>query len=229
MRTSAIVGLIGVLFGLAVIVQRGIAGLLDLDYVIVTLIGVLAIVQGIKYANEARKATFRYRETPDVESRESMPAPGDDIDDLIGDLRGLSRIRIERRREFHTRLIRVAKTTLLARGDYGSEGEAETAIADGTWTDDPVAAWFLGEQTSPPPIVRLRGLLGRDAEFQYASHRTIDAIAAAQDGAGRGTGPETRRPGTAAGSTSGGSDGKTRRTEESQPVDRQAETAGVGQ
>ncbi|QZP36917.1 DUF7269 family protein [Halobaculum magnesiiphilum] len=177
MRAVAALGVAAVAFGFVVVVQRGLAGLFDLTYVFVTGAGVLALVQGIRYANEARTVEHRATETGDPEDRYEVPVPGDDDDELIS-RGGFSRASIKRRREFHHHLREVAEETLRARGDY-ADGEVADAVDDGTWTDDPVAAWFLGTDISPPPRARLRRLLGADAEFRYGVVHTVDALSAA--------------------------------------------------
>jgi len=182
MRAAAAVGVAAVAFGFVVVAQRGVAGLFDLTYVFVTGAGVLALVQGLRYANDARTAEHRAIETGDPEERYGVPVPGDDADELLS-RRGFSRASIKRRREFHQQLRRVAEETLRARGDY-ADGEVSAAIDDGTWTDDPVAAWFLGSDVRPPPGARLRRLLGADAEFRYGVVHVVDALAAARSNAG---------------------------------------------
>ncbi|WP_435064612.1 DUF7269 family protein [Halobaculum sp. EA56] len=180
MRATAALGVAAVAFGFVVVVQRGLAGLFDLTYVFVTGAGVLALVQGLRYANEARTAERRATETGDPEERYEVPTPGDADDDLIS-RRGFSRASVKRRREFRRHLREVAVETLRTRGDYGDE-EAESAVDDGEWTDDPVAAWFVGADVRPPRAARLRRLLGSDVEFRFAAARTVDALVAARGG-----------------------------------------------
>ncbi|MFC6795539.1 hypothetical protein ACFQFH_15905 [Halobaculum halobium] len=172
----------------------------DLTYVFVTGAGVLALVQGLRYANDARTAEHRAVETGDPEDRYEVPAPGDDDDELIT-RRGYSRASIKRRREFHRHLRQVAEETLRARGDF-ADSEVATAIDDGGWTDDPVAAWFLGADVPQPPGARLRRLLGTDAEFRYGVVHTVDALVAASTGASVDT-----KAGARVGGESGGADG----------------------
>lgn len=179
MRATAVVGAVAVVFGFVVVIQRGIAGLFDLTYVFVTGAGILALVQGIRYANDARSVGARASETGDPEDRYEVPVPGDDDDELVSSS-GFSRSSIKRRREFHRHLHRVAAETLRSRGDYTAD-EVEAAVDGGTWTDDPVAAWFLGTDVPPPPAARVRSLIGSDVEFRFGVRRSVDALAAARD------------------------------------------------
>jgi hypothetical protein len=183
-RLSAALGVAAVAFGFVVVAQRGVAGLFDLTYVFVTGAGVLALVQGLRYANEARTAEHRAIETGDPEDRYEVPVPGDADDELIT-RQGFSRASVKRRREFHRHLRRVAEETLAARGDY-ADGKVSDAVDDGAWTDDPVAAWFLGSDVPPPRAARLRRLLGSDVEFRFGVARTVEALAAARSGDGAG-------------------------------------------
>lgn len=180
MRRTAVLGVLAVVFGFVVVLQRGLAGLFDLTYVFVTGAGVLALVQGLRYANEARTTDFRTTETGDPEDRYEVPVPGDADDEQVS-TRGFSRASVKRRREFHRHLRRVAVGTLRARGDYADD-EVKTAVDAGTWTDDPVAAWFLGNDVAPPRSARLRSLLGSDVEFRFGVARSVDALVEARVG-----------------------------------------------
>ncbi|ESP88136.1 DUF7269 family protein [Candidatus Halobonum tyrrellensis] len=183
MRATVVVGVVAVLFGFVVLVQRGLAGLLQLNYVFVTLVGVLALVQGLRFANESRMADRRATETADVEDRYRVPTPGDDVDALVSDAGGAARTSIKRRREFRRRLADAARETLRARGDYGTADVGE-ALEEGTWTADPVAAWFLADDGAVPlpASVRIRRVFGSGTEFRFAATRTIAAISAVQAG-----------------------------------------------
>jgi hypothetical protein len=181
-KLSEIGGLTLVGLGFFVLYTRGLVGLLNLSYVFVTGIGLLAALLGLNYFNVGRQTRRRATVVDDVEPRYEVPVPGDDTDELLADSRGLSRASIKRRREFHERLERVAHETLAARGDYPSEAAARRAVETGAWTDDPVAAWFLGDTPEPPLSVRLRGVLGSDTEFGFAARRTIAALGAVREG-----------------------------------------------
>ena len=182
MRTGVAVGLVAVVFGFTVVLQRGLAAPFgSMTYTFVMLVGALALVQGLRYASEARTVEARATATPDVEDRYEVPVPGSDVDQLLASAGGLSTGSVGRRRELHERLRAVTRETLLSRGDYAEAGAAD-ALADGTWTGDPVAAWFVGTDVPPPPSVRIRGLLGSDVEFTFAARRTVSALAAVRAG-----------------------------------------------
>lgn len=56
-------------------------------------------------------------------------------------------------------------------------GEAERRIKHGAWTDDELAAGFLGESVPVPLLARLRGWLDDESEAKRRLTRSIDAIA----------------------------------------------------
>ena len=182
MRKTVALGLVAVVFGFTVVVQRGLADAFgSMSYTFVMLVGAFALVQGLRYASDARDVDARATDTPDVEDRHEVPSPGSDVDELLAGAGGLTTVSIRSRRELHERVRRVARGTLLARGDY-DETSVSAALDGGTWTADPVAAWFLGTDVTPPPSVRVRGFLGSDAKFRFAAGRTVAALAAVRAG-----------------------------------------------
>ncbi len=92
------------------------------------------------------------------------PAPGDDL--AVLDRRSWLPLPPARRRRVRSRLRRAAIRTLVRTADC-SGANAESRIEAGTWTDDPVAAEFLG---SAPESVLDRLLFVRRAR------RTAQAI-----------------------------------------------------
>lgn len=56
--------------------------------------------------------------------------------------------------------------------------DAEAAVTRGEWTDDPVAAAFLGDERAPryPLGERLRGWVHPDRAFRRRVERTVDAV-----------------------------------------------------
>ncbi|QLG29051.1 hypothetical protein HUG10_16560 [Halorarum halophilum] len=182
MRRTVVLGLVAVVFGFTVVVQRGLADAFgSMSYTFVMLVGAFALVQGLRYASDARDADARATDTADVEDRHEVPSPGSDVDELLAGTGGLTTVSIRGRREFHERIRRVARETLLVRGDY-DETTVSEALDAGTWTADPVAAWFLGTNLAPPPAVRIRGFLGSDVEFRFGAERTVAALAAVRAG-----------------------------------------------
>lgn len=80
-------------------------------------------------------------------------------------------------REVRSRLYRTA-VEVVARTGAGSHEAAKQAIATGEWTDDRVAAAFLGDDTAPglPLRNRFRGWLRPDVAFEHRVERTVAAV-----------------------------------------------------
>lgn len=188
MNASDLVAAIGglcVVAGLASLAGYAVPGL-SATYVFVTFVGVVAGVQGLRYALRRRKVTVFETETGDAERRYRVPVPGDDADRELAlpggwrGRRGSSTVR-ERVRE-------AAVRTLVLR-DNCTEAEAEARIEEGTWTDDPVAARYLGADASVPLRTRLRLAVRGDVSTVRA-RRAVAAVGRLRDeGDGR---PESR-------------------------------------
>lgn len=117
---------------------------------------------------------------PDPEDVYAVPAPGASFDEFV-DGRGSVRERLFGDR--HSRLRERLRQTVLAtlmRTEGMSRDEARTAIAQGTWTDDPAAAAFLSDRQTPGTRARLLAVVRGESGFQHGARRT--AIAIAEDG-----------------------------------------------
>lgn len=181
MNVRELLGILLVAVGFLAVFDRTVASVFTLNGLFVAGVGLLAVVLGLNYFNTGRAVSRRSTPIEDVEPRYEVPVPGDEADETLSVVTGFSPDSIRNRRDFHQELRAVAVETLSARGDYANESAVETALRTGTWTDDPVAGWFLGEQQSPPLTVRVRGLLGADTEFAFAAKRTIGALVEARD------------------------------------------------
>ncbi|WP_224447637.1 DUF7269 family protein [Haloprofundus salilacus] len=181
MRTvTAFVGLLATVFGFAVVADRGLAGLFDLDYLVVTLVGALALVQGVRYGLKRRKTPFHATKTDDPELRYHVPTPGDDID--IDSASGRSLGRAQKQERVRERLREAALETLTGYGGLTLE-EAEARLDAGTWTDDPVAAAALQESPPRPSLAsRLRAMFRTESPFARSARRVVDELVAIQEG-----------------------------------------------
>ncbi|MFB6193565.1 MAG: hypothetical protein ABEI75_00745, partial [Halobaculum sp.] len=144
MKLREVLGVALVAVGFLALYVRWIADAFTLNGLFVSGVGLIAVVLGINYFRDGRRAERRSTPVEDVEPRYEVPTPGDRTDETLGAVGGLSPPSIRNRREFHGELRETAAETLAARGDYPSEAAADEALRTGTWTDDPVAAWFLG-------------------------------------------------------------------------------------
>ena len=177
------VGVAAVAAGVLMVVNPGFAGLIGTGYFAVTLVGLLALVQGFRVASARRKTEIAGLETPDVETVETMPTPGSDFDERIAALNtGPRRESIRKRRQIREALEAEALAAV-ARERNCSREEAEALVRAGTWTDDPHAATFLGGDDAPRPSLRerLRLAASTQSTFQHQARRTAVAVARAAD------------------------------------------------
>jgi len=178
-RLATVVGVVTVAAGLFV-VFGGPATRFDFNYTFVTLVGALAVVQGLRYGLERRSTDFEQSATADPELRVHVPVPGDGHDDDIAKSAGWSYRAKNRRQTVREHLKSVAVETVATRENV-TEAAARDRLEEGTWTTDPVAAAFLGPSTARPPIrEQLRARLRRESAFSYHARRTVGAIAELQ-------------------------------------------------
>lgn len=181
-RVALLLGVAATLFGLAVVVQRGLAATVSLDYLFVTLVGLLALVQGARLANERRSREGYAAETGDPERRFSVPTPGDELESELQGLGGWAPHGVEHRKRARQTLYETAVETLVTQTGVSRE-TAEERIDDGSWTDDPVAARFLSRNAPELPLrTRLRGLFSRGSAFSRGARHAVDALVRLQEG-----------------------------------------------
>ncbi|QLK26117.1 hypothetical protein HYG81_00350 [Natrinema zhouii] len=160
MNKYAIAGAGLVLIGLAFVAVPELTGPLGLGESFVSLIGVIALLQGLRTVQSRRHSDVRQTELPTPERPQALPTPGEEIDATIDS--GQVGYRREGR-ELRERLERAAIDALvLAEGL--TEDEAREALENGTWTDDPwAAAQFTNTMPDWTPWrVRLRATLRRN-------------------------------------------------------------------
>jgi len=173
------VGIAAVALGVVFAVQPGLAAAVGVDYAAVLLVGMIALVQGVRTAHARRSSDVHGAETPDVEAVETMPTPGDEFDQTVADLRsGPRRVLVRERSDLHDRIEEAAVTAVADRENCSREAARER-IADGTWTDDVHAAAFLGDEEAPsvPLVNRLKLAASTHSAFEYRLRRAADAVA----------------------------------------------------
>jgi hypothetical protein len=181
-RAGLLLGVVTTLFGLAVVIQRGLASTVSLDYLFVTLVGLLALVQGVRLVNERRGQEGYAAETGDPELRFSVPTPGDELESELQGRGGWAPHGVQHRKRARRTLYETVAETLVTQTGVSRE-TAEERIDDGSWTDDPVAARFLSRNAPEVPLrARVRGLLSRGSAFSQGARRTVDALTRLQEG-----------------------------------------------
>lgn len=178
----ASIGAIGVGMGFLFVVQPGLASALPLPRLTLVVIGLLAGVEGVRSIQVRRRSGIDGAEPPDPELGIETPAPGDEFDKHIARLStrrgwiGGDFDRVENR-------LRTAAIGAVAAREGIPRHEARDRIADGTWTDDPVAAAFLGGPAVPEPPLneRLRMMVSSTGRFERYAARTADAITALRE------------------------------------------------
>ncbi|WP_372480321.1 DUF58 domain-containing protein [Halomicrobium sp. HM KBTZ05] len=172
-RLLAAVGLVAFAVGVGALVAPGVFGLGIQRYAVVV-IGLLAVAAALRVVQGRRHAPRRRAETAMPEAVPAVPSPGEELDAVLAAFDPTRYGTADRRRK---QLRRVA-TEVLTRYRGDSEATAREAIERGTWTDDPVAAGFLADERSRPPLTdRLRTRLGGASPYWQGIERTVRAIA----------------------------------------------------
>lgn len=180
-QLTVALGVLAVLVGLASVATGGSLGF-GLDYLFVTLVGLVALVQGLRYAAARRSATLPFTATGDPELRREVPVPGGEFDDRLAGSEGWSFRSVRVRESVRERL---TEATVAALVDYRglSRAEAERRVASGEWTDDAVAAGLLAEgEVDRGRLAALRGLFRRESRYRRAVRRTLAEVDAVQRG-----------------------------------------------
>jgi hypothetical protein len=171
-RLPAAAGVLAVCGGLAVVLT-GAAGPFSLNDVFVTLVGLLALVQGLRYANDRRRTEFHAAVTDDPERRWHAPVPGTEFDEVLAGISGFPRPNVRDR--VRDRIREAAVETVAAREGV-PEPRAAAMLESGAWTDDPAAAVFLGAEEDVPLRVFLRALVSGESRFTYGARRTVAVL-----------------------------------------------------
>lgn len=170
-------GLAALAYGAATAVEPDLAGLLVVSRLYVPLLGVLALLQGYRVVRRRRRSTIRGAETGDPELVVPTDAPGSTFDRRVATVADFRRASVRERQRLRDHL-RETAVAVVARHFDCSREEADARVEDGTWTDDPFAASFLGgrDVPSPPLLARLRHAFRAESRFQRDAVRTADAI-----------------------------------------------------
>ena len=175
------VGVIGALFllgGVLLFVEPSLATIFPFGPGTVGGVGVLLAILGLFMARVRWKTRLEDARFPNPEYPPPANVPGSDIDRMLVELTELRHGTLEYRERIETRLREAAIAVIAYRDDCTAE-EAERQVAEGTWSDDPVATSFFtgtvaaGDQ--PSFVDRMFGGSGRN-EYVERVERTVDAI-----------------------------------------------------
>lgn len=176
-RLALYVGIVALGFSLVSIAYPGFLGF-SLDRILVSGIGVLALIQALRVIQTRRHGELDEAKTPDPELPIATPSPGEDIESALMQF-------LDTRHSYYYRTrirdgLRSAAMSVLTQYEAYSKTEAEEAIANGTWTDDIYAAAFLNSEKTPtPPLrTRLRNMVRRESSLRRDIRHTVDEIAA---------------------------------------------------
>ncbi len=174
---ALLAGLAAFLVSVVSLVYPGVL-VLELERVLVWMVGLFAILLGLRTVQLRRRQSLDEAETPNPEVPVAVSPPGDDLDDVFTQFLGARRVHGTRNRA-KTALNEAAVSTLRQYAGY-SRAAAEAAVEAGSWTDDPYAVSFLGGPDSPPlPLrSRLAAIIDGESAFRRSIRHTVDEIAA---------------------------------------------------
>jgi hypothetical protein len=152
------------------------------DYLLAAGLGGCALL--FAAATFASSAEAGYQATmPEVERPTPVPTPGERFDQRLAGWHGLVPVVTPTARAATIRRLRRTAVRTIVTAEGCRPADAERRVAEGSWTDDPVAAGLLERDAGPPPIaIRLVALRRRETWLAYAADRTVDAIVARRNG-----------------------------------------------
>ncbi|WP_433633867.1 DUF7269 family protein [Halomicrococcus sp. NG-SE-24] len=172
-------GVLAAAWGIAALFAPQLAAVVSTDYLFVRLVGVLALLQGVRVVQERRRGSIDQAETGDPETTVSVPTPGGEFDESLRRVHdGARKSRFKSRKRIRKRLESAVVDAIVQREGCSSD-EAREVVKSGEWTDDPYAASFVGGPD--PPRRPLRKLFRRsvdgETKYQRRARRTADAVA----------------------------------------------------
>lgn len=155
----------------------GVATLFDTDYLLVAALGICAFVIVICVLLVRALAGINQTVPPAPETARSAPQPGAGFDDAVSGGIDLRTLLFGDRRELIRSRLRDAAVATVERKTATTGRAAETRVAEGTWTDDTVAAEFLADGHSPNGSDSLTAVIRGAAPYQHAARRAAREIA----------------------------------------------------
>lgn len=146
------------------------------DYLLAAALGGCAILfAAVTFAVSAR--TGNRATLPEVERPTPVPSPGEAFTRQLSGWHGLFPVVTPTAREATIRRLRRTAVRTVVAAEGCRPAEAERRVADGSWTDDPVAADLLKRDAGPPSLpVRVIALRRGETWLASAAGRTVEAI-----------------------------------------------------
>lgn len=173
-------GVTAAVLGLALVVQPSLAVGLSPAHVVVTLVGVVGLVQAGGAAMSRVRGERREADLPDVERPRTFRTPGEEFDRTLAALPRRTSREADRDRAVVRERLREAAVGVLTR--YG--GQTPEAAAEhldrGAWTDaEPAVAFFAPETGADRSFAaRVRDAVGAERLFVRRARATVDALVA---------------------------------------------------
>jgi hypothetical protein len=164
------IGVVLAALAFAMVLNPSLASTLTVSEVLLVVVGVLALVQGVRMVSSRIREPYQQLALPDPEQTQDLQTPGDDFDELLREA-GTNRRNIESRQRVEARLDRAAVATIVRTQGCTAE-EARRRLDDGDWTDDPYAAAFFTGAVSGGSFLSRVELFGstRSQYHRWATH-----------------------------------------------------------
>lgn len=170
----SVIGISAIVLGFVALLVSSVSEVLSLTRTFLTLVGLFALVQGLRYTIAGKNTERTHVAVGDPEQRVSVPTPGADITKAVLESTGGGRSVANNRRKLRNRLRALAVNSLVAQ-TARTEQAATKQIDTGEWPEDRLASAFLSN-TAYPPQTRIRAVLLRRSLHRDAIDRTVDAI-----------------------------------------------------
>lgn len=161
--------------GIAALLLPELTAPLPVGDLAVSLLGGVLLLGAASEFQRRRAADLAFAETDDHETTLELPTPGDAFDRRLDRIAWVRGDRLERERVRDA--VADAAIDAVRRRRGCSRAEAERAIDEGSWTDDPFAAAFLARRRpDASPVARLRERLRTEPTFHHRVGRAVDAV-----------------------------------------------------
>jgi hypothetical protein len=183
-RGTAVAGMLAAVLGLGMVLWPDLARTIGLQRWWLLPVAVVLLFQGYRVVQDRRHTPVETADTPDPETEQDLPVPGDEFDRDVDDAeRGPGPVNRQRispgvraSRRVENRLEDAAVDAISRKWGCSRE-QAREALWDGSWTDDPYAAAFFTDRLEGVQLRRrIRLALGPEPQFERRAARAAAAI-----------------------------------------------------